>query len=129
MHDFYVFNNIIKALNYEKADFENFDPVSAEEMWHGVHLLNKFFPNIEISGEARIFIKHILTNEGVYFLPEFMEGDFIHKVKERAQSGPFPLGESTEDFIGRQAAFYLVYDTYHKIESTKNLSWITNKSE
>ena len=119
----YIFNNVIKALNYKKPDFHNFDPVDVEEMWNGLYIIHKFLPKAEFDGEVLLFIKTVLTEGGIHFLPPFIEESEAYKlIKDKAENGPFPLGD---DFIDAQATKLMALDTKHKIESTKDYSWLT----
>ena len=51
MHDFYVFNNIILGLTGGEVDFRNFNPATPEQMWAGIHIINKRFPDIISGGD------------------------------------------------------------------------------
>ena len=59
-------------------------------------------------------IKRVLNEDGIYFLPPFVEEtSSFDLVKERMESGPFPLGHEN-DVLSIQAAKMLVLNTYYK---------------
>jgi hypothetical protein len=117
LKDFYIFNNIIHGLNFSVPDFANFDPCSPEELWNGLHIIHKNFPDFEYSNEVLIYITSILAEDGIYFMPPFLGNTKTYQlVKERMELGPFPL---EEDLIGIQASKLLALEMYTKVQSTK----------
>jgi len=122
--DFYIFNNIIHALNFNVPDFANFEPCTSEEMWNGLYIINEILPEIKYDDEILIYIRSIFADDSIYFLPPFLDKKSYDLIKERTESGPFPLGKDENDLIGIQAAKLLALETYHRIESTKPIEII-----
>ncbi len=123
MEDFYLFNNIILALNYKEVDFHNFFPANAEEMWNGIEIIHSMFPYIKFSGEVKLYIKRILNDDGIYFYPSYIEeSKSLSDIKDKAETGPFPLND--DDMLSYQASKYMALNTYHKVEVSKDFSWI-----
>jgi len=122
--DFYIFNNVIHALNYNIPDFLNFEPCSSEELWNGLYIIHNILPDVKYDEEIMIYIKSTFGEDGIYFLPEFLDKKSYDTVRDRVESGPFPLGGDEKDLIGLQGAKLLALETYHNIESTKPIEII-----
>ena len=130
--DFYIFEDIVTALNYEVPDFTTLEPPDAEQLWHGIYLMHQIIPRLPFSFEVRTYAKRVFNDHGIYFYPELIDSSEDNKVvlkqiKEKAESGPFPLGDN--NVLDIQTSHYMALDLYHKIEMGKNVDWLARSLE
>ena len=122
-NDFYIFENVITALNYKIPNFRILEPPTAEELWHGIKMIRKIVPNIPFSFEVNIYVKKILNDNGIYFYPKEIESDtkILNKIIEKSTMGPFPLKDN--NILDIQASHYLVLEAYHQSQLNIDFSW------
>jgi hypothetical protein len=130
--DFYIFENIITALNYEVPDFTSLDPINSEQLWHGSLLMKNLMPRLPFSFEVKTYAKRVFNDNGVYIYPISIDDSednkfMLKQVEDRTKSGPFPLKDS--DIIDIQASHLMAMDLYHKIENGKNVDWLAKELE
>ena len=130
--DFYIFEDIITALNYEVPDFTVLEPPNAEQLWHGILLMAKMMPRLPFSFEVRTYAKRVFNDGGVYIYPEVIDDTednkaMLKEVRDKMESGPFPLRD--DNVIDLQASHLMVMELYHGIESGKNVDFLAKELE
>jgi hypothetical protein len=130
--DFYIFENIITALNYEVPDFTVLEPPNAEQLWHGILLMAKIMPRLPFSFEVRIYAKRVFNDGGVYIYPEVIDNTednkaMLKEVRDKMESGPFPLRD--DSILDIQASHLMAIELYHDIESGKNVDFLAKQLE
>lgn len=130
--DFYIFENIITALNFEVPDFTALEPPNTEQLWHGILLMAKMMPRLPFSFEVRIYAKRVFAEGGVYIYPLVIDNSednkvMLKKVDDKTKSGPFPLKD--DNIIDIQSSHLLAMNLYHNIEMGKDLSWLDKELE
>lgn len=128
--DFYIFEDMITALNYEVPDFTTLEPPNAEQLWHGILLMAKMAPRLPFSFEVKTYAKRIFNENGVYIYPLVIDSGednkaMLKEVEDKMKSGPFPLKDN--DIIDIQASHLLAMQLYHGIESGKNVDWLNKE--
>jgi hypothetical protein len=128
--DFYIFEDIITALNHQTPDFTTLEPPQPEELWHGIHVMKDIQPEIEFSPEVIIYAKSVFNDAGIYFYPTVLDNSeqnrrILEKIKNKAGTGPFPLkNDKIEDI---QASHYLSLNLYHDVQKSKDRSWLKTR--
>lgn len=125
--DFYIFENIITALNYEVPDFSAMEPPNAEKLWHGIALMETMAPRLPFAFEVRTYARRVFNDSGVYVYPESIDDSednkaMLKQVEDRAKSGPFPLRD--DSVIDLQASHLMAMKLYHDIEMGKNVDFL-----
>lgn len=125
--DFYIFENIITALNYEVPDFTVLEPPNTEQLWHGILLMAKMMPRLPFSFEVRTYAKRVFNDGGVYIYPKVIDGTednkaMLKEVRDKMESGPFPLRD--DSIIDIQASHLMAVELYHEIEMGKDISFL-----
>jgi len=131
-NDFYIFEDVVTALNYEVPDFDVLEPPNSEQLWHGIFLMNKIMPKMEFSFEVKVYAKRVFNEEGVYIYPLLIDDSkdnkiMLKEIEDKANSGPFPL--KNDSIIDIQASHLLEMKLYHDIEMGKNISWLNRQLE
>ena len=121
--DFYIFEDIVLALNGESPDFSVLQGCSPEQIFYAVEIIQKLRPLVEFSWECQFYTKMMCNEAGVYFYPlEFtdLENPLYEKVKELAEKNDFN-GESIE-YI--QASKFKAIQMYiNKMKHKSFLEW------
>ncbi len=130
--DFYIFSNIIAALNYEVPDFTALDPPNTEQLWHGIALMETMAPRLPFAFEVRTYAKRVFNDGGVYIYPDSIDGSednkaMLKEVKEKMNSGPFPLRDN--NVIEIQVSHLMAMELYHNIEMGKSSDWLDRDLE
>lgn len=130
--DFYIFENIITALNFEVPDFTALEPPNAEQLWHGILLMAAMAPRLPFSFEVKIYARRIFNEGGVYIYPLVIDNSednkvMLKKVEDKVKSGPFPLRD--DSVIDLQASHLMAMELYHEIESGKNVDFLAKELE
>ncbi len=130
--DFYVFENIITALNYEVPDFTTLEPPNSEQLWHGILLMAKIMPRLPFSFEVRTYAKRVFNDNGMYIYPITIDDTednkvMLKEVRDKLESGPFPLKD--DSVIDIQASHLMAMELYHGIEMGKDLSFFAKELE
>ena len=125
--DFYIFEDIITALNYEIPDFTTLEPPNAEQLWNGILLMAKIMPRLPFSFEVKTYAKRVFNDNGMYVYPIVIDDTednkaMLKEVRDRMESGPFPLKD--DNVIDLQASHLMAVELYHGIEMGKDLSWL-----
>lgn len=107
----FAFEDIIHALNGRIPDPTRIEGCLAEELWYGLDILHRLFPDREYAIEILKYIEFWFHEEGVFIYPEYLPfaNPLLETAKYKAEHGPFPLGESEQEI---QAAKYLLIQTY-----------------
>jgi hypothetical protein len=130
--DFYVFENIITALNYEVPDFTTLEPPNTEQLWHGIALMKTMAPRLPFAFEVRTYARRVFNDGGVYIYPKSIDDSednmiMVKQVEDKAKSGPFPLRD--DDVIDLQASYLMAMKLYHDIEMGKSSDWLAKELE
>ncbi len=130
--DFYIFENIITALNYEVPDFTVLEPPNAEQLWHGILLMAKMMPRLPFSFEVRTYARRVFNENGVFIYPEAIDNSndnkiMLKEIRDKSESGPFPLKD--DSVIDIQASHLMAMELYHEIESGKNVDFLDKQLE
>ena len=125
--DFYVFEDIITALNYEVPDFTALDPPNTEQLWNGILLMQIMEPRLKFNFEVRTYARRIFNDGGVYIYPQaivYSEDNkfMLKKIIDKIASGPFPLKD--DSIIDIQASHLMAMELYHEIQMGKNSDWL-----
>jgi hypothetical protein len=115
--NFYVFENVIRALNGIIPTIDLVEGCSPEWIWYGCKVLEKLRPDMELSDEVVEYIKKIFADSGIYFLPPYAIKDknsgwkqIYEAAKHKTSTGPFPI--EAEDFLDRQALELMKLELY-----------------
>jgi hypothetical protein len=130
--DFYIFEDIITALNYEVPDFSALEPPNTEQLYHGIALMETMAPRLPFSFEVRTYARRVFNDGGVYIYPESIDGSednkvMLKQVEDKIKSGPFPLKD--DDVVDIQASHLMAMKLYHGIESGKNVDFLAKELE
>lgn len=114
--DFYVFEDIVLALNGISPDFSAMQGCTPEQIFYAFYIAGKLSPEpFYYDWEIKQWAKFSLNNEGVYFYPPelgYQDKNPIvtyEEVEKKALEGPFPLGETVLEI---QASKYLAIQNY-----------------
>lgn len=112
--NFYIFENIVLALNDVKPDFSTMRGSTPEQIWYALSVAHDLYPTREYAPEILEYIKYMFNQSGVYIYPPWLEiaNPYFDKAKELASNGPYPLGDNTPEEV--QASKYLEIMTYLK---------------
>ena len=119
--DFYIFEDVVLALNNETPDFTTLQGCTPEQIWYGVYMINKLRPNVEFSWEVHMYCKMMCNEGGVYIYPPQLTdlpNPYYERAKELAAKGE--VGEESIETI--QAAKYLAIQHYMNTMRNKALA-------
>lgn len=124
--EFHIFEKVVKGLNFKIPEFDKIEGCRPEEIWYALRMMKIIWPKAQFSEEILEYIRRVSNDFGLFVYPPqlgFSEDDKIEaEVKDRAESGPFPLGST---FVERQAAEYLAIQLYIKeMETSTDYSWL-----
>lgn len=112
----YIFEKIVLALNGQRPDFTVMEGATPEQIFYAFYVIGKLHKNFYFDWEVKQWVKYSLEREGVFFTPpelNFTNDNAIisyDKIKEKAKSGPFPLGD--DSILDIQASKMLSIDMY-----------------
>lgn len=117
--DFDVFENVCLAVNDIEPTVEQREGCNPRHIWYTLEVIKRLFDGElpPLSDEVVIYIRGIHRDFGFRFYPPGIglnEDDQLEEIKQKANKGPFPLGEDPQDI---QAARYLKIQQY--LESKK----------
>ncbi len=114
--DFYVFEDIVLALNGIKPDFRVMQGCTPEQIFYAFYIIGKLNKDpFYFDWEIKQWTKLMLRENGVYFYPPELDFDdekalvSYDEIAALAQNGPFPL---EEDLLGVQASHWLAIQLY-----------------
>tara|TARA_Y100001963_G_scaffold85688_1_gene118477 strand:- start:1430 stop:1945 length:516 start_codon:yes stop_codon:yes gene_type:complete len=119
--NFYVFENVIRAINDVVPDPSLVEGALPKWIWYGVKIMKKLRPEQEFSDEITQYIKRIFADYGIYFYnPELnINNPLLKQVKSIANDEDL-LPITDESFKNRQAIHYLSLELYNNINQGTN---------
>jgi hypothetical protein len=129
----YIFEKIVLALNGQKPVFSVMEGATPEQIFYAFYIIGNLDSNFYFDWEVKQWVKYTLEKEGVFFLPP--ELNYQDKtpiisyiqIKEKAKSGPFPLGDDT--LVDIQASRWLSIQMYIDNQITKDVWNSTTNQE
>jgi hypothetical protein len=119
--NFYVFENIIRALNGIIPNIHLMEGLEPEWLWYGLYKLQELRPGMEYSHEVIEYIKFVLSDNGIYFLPKFVwnqdhatELSTWYSVFERMNMLPEQRNDDT--LLSRQKMIFDKLETYKELK-------------
>jgi hypothetical protein len=106
--NFYVFEDIVLALNEITPNFSILQGCMPEQIWYALSVANQLYPTREYAPEILKYIEYMFAKYGVYIYPPYLNGvnnQYYEKAITLVKNGPFPLGDDSPEEI--QAAKYL----------------------
>jgi len=118
--DYFVFENIVLALNGIKPELGFLQGCAPEQMWYAIKIVNKTFPEREFDDEIKHYIRFMSNNQGVYIYPPeiFEEKENPYFIAAKNLSDSDILTDNTVEEI--QAAKYLAIQLYIKDKETED---------
>ena len=115
--NFYVFENVIRAINGVIPDITIVEGAPPKWIWYGVQLMRKVRPEQEFSHEVVQYIKRIFADNGIFiYNPELeTENPIYDNIVSIVQDDDnYPIED--KDFISRQSIHFLTLKLYTKIK-------------
>jgi hypothetical protein len=99
--NFYIFENIVLALNGVKPDFAVLQGSSPEQMWYAIETAHKLYPTREFAPEVLKYIEYMFNKYGVYVYPPYLDmmNPYYAAAYKLATEGPYPIGDATTEEI------------------------------
>lgn len=119
--NFYVFENVVRALNGIVPNIKMIEGAEPEWIWYACEIIKMLRPNMELSQEVIEYIRKIYADKGIYFLHPYVTktkgyidmstySQIYAAAKHKAINGPKPIEPNS--FINRQGIEYLKIKLY-----------------
>ncbi len=127
--NFYVFENVVRALNGIVPDTDMLEGSNPLWIWYACEIIQKLRPNMELAAEVIEYIKKVFSDEGIYFLHPYITKDKSTEInndnwaqiyaatKHKADNGPYPI--EANSFINRQAIELMKMEVYSLLKENK----------
>jgi len=117
--NFYVFEDIVLALNGLVPNFTIMEGCLPEQIWYALDIAHRMFPEREYATEILKYVQYFLNESGVFIYPPYLPipNPYYSAAVHRSEVGPFPLTDNSVEEI--QAAKYLNIQEYIKTYETK----------
>jgi hypothetical protein len=99
--NFYIFEDIVLALNNVKPDFAMVQGSSPEQIWYAIEIAHQIFPTREFAPEILKYVEFMFNRSGVFVYPPFLEllNPYYAAAHKLALEGPFPIGDNSVEEI------------------------------
>ena len=99
--NFYIFENIVLALNDVKPDFAMLQGSTPEQIWYALDIAHSLYPAREFAPEILKYVEFMFNKFGVYVYPQYLPipNPYYERANQLANEGPFPIGDDATEEI------------------------------